>query len=116
MGHENARRHLDPVRDYFEGRKDLRIETAYYGKEHGESSAMINTNAEFMGAYLRDDKLVVMFKFDDTKVDPFHIDLAYEAIRQRIKQLIPNIFPELALDDLAVHVMDTSGNVGDFEF
>jgi len=116
MGHENARIHLDPVRDYFEGRKALRIETAYYGKEQGESSAMINTDAEFLGAYLRDDKLVVMFKFDDTTVDPFHIDLAYEAIRQRIKQLIPNIFPGLCLDDLAVHVMDTSGNVGDFEY
>jgi hypothetical protein len=116
MTYEEARRHLDPVRDYFEARGHLRISTAYHGKKHGESSAVINTDAEFIGAYLRDDKLVVMFKFDDSTVDPFHIDLAYEAIRQRIKGILPNIFPGLALKDIAVHVMDTTGNLGDFEY
>ena len=116
MGYEDARRHLDPVRDYFEKRKITKIATAYSSKTEGEGSAIIKTDAEFIGAYLRDDKLVVMFRFDDKTVDIFHIDLVYEAIRLRMKQILSNVFPGLSLKDVAVHIMDTSGNVGDFEF
>ena len=39
---------------------------------------MIRTNVEFVGAYLRDELMVVMFKFDDKMIDDFYIDYAYD--------------------------------------
>jgi len=76
---------------------------------------MINVDAEFIGAYLRDDKLIVMMKFDDTKVNDFHIEIAYEAIRKRTKKVITSNFPKLEAKDIGIHVVDCSGNLADLE-
>lgn len=115
MGYDETRRHLDPVREFFEKTKVLKISTSYVSQRKGEPSAMINVDAEFIGAYLRDDKLVVMMKFDDKKVDPFHVDIAYDAIRKRTKQIILRNFTGLTENELAVHVIDSTGNLADLE-
>jgi len=116
MGYEDARRHLEPVRNHFEKNKILRISTSYVSRRKGEPSAIISVDTEFIGAYLRDAKLVVMMKFDDTKVDSLHIDIAYDAIRERTKKVLQNTFPGLKETDLAIYVVDCSGNLADVEF
>jgi len=116
MGYEDARKHLEPVREHFEKHKIIKISASYISTRKGEPSAIFNVDTEFIGAYLRDDKLVVMVKFDDTKVDSTYIDVAYEAIRQRIKKILLNNFKGLQGTDLAVHVVDSSGNLVDLDF
>jgi hypothetical protein len=116
MGYEDARRHLEPVRDHFEKNKILRISTSYVSTRKGEPSAIISLDTEFVGAYLLNDKLVVMMKFDDLKVDSLHVDIAYDAIRERTKKVLHNTFPGLEETDLAIHVVDCSGSLADMEF
>jgi len=116
MGYEDARRHLEPVRDHFEKNKILRVESSYISKSKGEPTAMINVDAEYIGTYLRDNKLIIMMRFDDRKVPWEHIDIAYDVIRERTKKVLVNHFPGLTEKDLGVYVMDSSGELVDVEF
>lgn len=115
MTYENVRRHLDPVRDYFERYKSLEISTPYTGKTETGRPVMIRTNVEFIGAYLRDELMVVMFRFDDKMIDDFYIDYAYDAIRDRMKSLMTRVFPGLSKEEISVYVVDTSGSLCDFD-
>lgn len=116
MSYEDARRHLDPLRDFFEARDKFTISDSFVSSTSSEPSFILTAQVEFIGAYLRDELIVAMFRFDDTGVDMMHIDNAYEAIRKRIKKMVASTFPQLPKDDLAVHVMTNTGNVCDFEF
>lgn len=116
MTYEEVRLHLEPVRELFEAKRSLLIQDSYSSTTPGQPSFILSTKAEFLGAYLRDDKLVVMFRFEDKGIDPMHIDFVYETVRKRVKSIVHHTFPGLPKDALAVHVMDTSGNIGDFEF
>ena len=115
MVHENAQRHLTPVRDHLESIKKIRVSQSYISQKKGEPTALINVDAEFIGAYLLDDKLIVMMKFDDTTVNPFHVDVAYDAIRKRTKTVLRTHFPTLLECELGVHVVDCSGNLVDLD-
>jgi len=116
VSYDEARRHLDPVREHLERVKVLHISTAYMSQRAGEPSVIFNLDAEFIGAYLRDDKLVVMMKFDDTKVDYMHLDVAYEGIRARTKKILINNFPGLREQDLSIYVVEGSGKIADVDW
>jgi hypothetical protein len=112
--YEKVRRHLDPVREYLE--KNSELEAAFVPK-HGHASGQLQkVGTQFMGAYLRDDLIVIMVKFDDKTVDSMYLDDAYEAIRLRYKNMLSKVFMKLEEKDMAIHVIDTSGNIGDIEF
>jgi hypothetical protein len=116
MSYDEARRHLDPVREHLERLKVLHISTAYMSQRKGEPSAIFNLDVEYIGAYLRDDKLVVMMKFDDTKVNSLHLDVAYEGIRERTKKILINTFPGLRDQDLSIYVVDAGGAIADVDW
>jgi hypothetical protein len=116
VSYDECRRHLDPVRAHLETLKVLHISTAYMSTRKGEPSAIFNLDAEYLGAYLRDDKLVVMMKFDDKKIDYTYLDVAYYGIRERTKKILVNTFPGLSEKDLAIYVIDSSGDLVDIEF
>ena len=116
MGYEMAQRHLEPVRAHLEKLKVLHISTAYMSQNEREPSVIFNLDAEYIGAYLRDDKLVIMMKFDDKKVDYMHLDVAYEGIRERTKKILIHHFPELTPEDLSIYVVESSGNIADVDW
>jgi len=116
MPADEARRHLDPVRAHLERLKILHISTAFMSRKEGEPTTLINLDAEYLGAYLLNDKLVVMVKFDDKKVSYEHIDIVYDGIRERMKKILTNIFPGLKETDLSINVVESSGDLVDLEW
>ncbi len=116
MTADEARRHLDPVRAHLERLKVLHISTAHMSLRKGEPTAIINLDAEYIGAYLLNDKLVVMMKFDDKKVSYEYIDIVYDGIRERMKKILVNTFPGLKETDLSISVVESSGDLVDLEW
>ena len=103
----------DPVRDFMEAHKWLEVAFVPPG---GATAGVQKIRCEYLGAYLRDEFIVVMVRFDDSTLEPVHLDSAYEAVRARYKDMFSKVFRDLEPGDLAMYVIDTSGNIGDFEF